>query len=141
MSQDHPAAPPPPVPPILITAFNGYVVALDPRTGAIAWELPERLYGATPRLYVTATYSLVLGGGYLACFDTQSGHLHWRAETFGVTLLYPGGDLIFSAAYGEVECFAIRTGQRLWHQEFKGKGHAPVALGVPGVVAQLDQGR
>lgn len=128
---------PQPQPSILLAGFNGRLFGLDPRTGAIRWEIDE--FDNQPmRLFVTETHSLALGGGKLVCLDTPSGRIHWRADTHGDTLLYPGGELIFVAVSGETECFAVRTGQRVWHQKFKGKGMGGVSLGVPGHVAQVD---
>ncbi len=124
-------------PPIVIVAFNGYLLGLHPRTGATLWEHSERI-GANARLHVTASFTLVLGGGVLLCLDTMSGRVHWKAESHGSTLLYPGGPFVFSAPLGELECFAIQDGRCLWRQPFKGKGHSAVAVGVPGAAAQAD---
>jgi len=124
--------------PVLVSAFGGRVFGLEPATGQVLWER-EVAVGTTLSLVVEPTVVYVAGGGTLAAIGYPDGALRWSAPlTVGgrAALVHEAGRLYVGAS-GEVECFTV-DGKRLWHNEFKGKGLATVALGFPDNVAQAD---
>ena len=123
-------------PNILIAAFDGHIFGMNPATGGVIWE--QEVPGAYTRLYINEAYTLALSGGALLCLETKTGRVYWKAEAYGETLLFPGGPFVFVGSHGEVQCHSIVDGRRLWREAFKGKGTTVVALGVPGLIAQLD---
>jgi hypothetical protein len=125
-------------PPVLVVAFGAHVIGVQPETGARLWE--RTLDGAYyPRLHLLPAHVLVLSNE-LQCLELASGRTIWKAATPGGTLLcddrhaYVGGG-------GEAWAVRLQDGAVLWHDEYKGKGIADVALGICGVVAQLDRSR
>ncbi|WP_437603167.1 PQQ-binding-like beta-propeller repeat protein [Sorangium sp. So ce590] len=126
--------------PVLVAAFLDQIFGVDPVTGRVLWEHKQGGAGysstallITPAAIYAATFSSI------ACLRYPTGELLWQAETAtqGRATLLLEGDRLFVAKQGEIECFSL-TGQSLWHNRFKGKGMAAVALGVPGNVAQAD---
>lgn len=126
--------------PILVSAFNGRVFGLDPRSGAIVWSvLVEN--GMTVEIVIVQGTVIAATMHRLAFIEYLSG------RALGVVPLgagYPArptmvveGNRIFIGGSGEVSCYAA-TGQLLWSQKFPQQGIGAVALGVPGNVRQAD---
>ncbi len=132
------------LPPVLVVAFNTHVIGMDPVSGRRLWywtPLPAVAVG-TWRIAIAETRVLVCGGSLVACLAYDTGKELWRRESpvFAATLLVEG-DRFFVAGSGTLAAFDIETGKLLWHEPFKGHGHGPVALGVPGNVVQADENR
>ncbi|WP_437320870.1 outer membrane protein assembly factor BamB family protein [Sorangium sp. So ce385] len=126
--------------PVLVAAFLGQIFGVDPVTGRVLWERKQDGAGySSTALLITpeAIYAATFNG--VACLRYPTGELLWEVKTttLGRATLLLEGDRLFVAKQGEIECFSL-TGQSLWHNRFKGKGLGPVALGVPGNVAQSD---
>ncbi len=121
--------------PVLVVAFGGQVVGLDPVTGKIAWEYD--LGGHTPRLLVTET-QIFAAGHQLCCLAYPTGELIWKAEHYisRYATFVKSGDQLFTAVAGEVECYSALDGKPLWTNKFPGKGSDIVALGTPSNVMQ-----
>ena len=124
--------------PITVIAFNGHVTGVERRTGRILWrwdhaaQLRCRLDFAENVVFV----SLQEG---VACLAYLTGVLVWWVPLpFYVGSLVCDGDELFVAGSGEAACLDRSTGAVLWHHPFKGMGAQPVAIGVPGNVAQMD---
>jgi outer membrane protein assembly factor BamB len=123
----------------LIVAFAGHVFALDPTTGTRRWQY-DGAQGVTVRVAVSERHVYTLSGGNLTCLDVRTGSPVWRAASAAVGVngtLVLQGDLLFVGAAGEVACYDL-TGQKVWHETFKGMGKGAVALGFVGNVAQAD---
>lgn len=122
--------------PVLVTAFNGWVIGLDVNTGQSLWE--HSVGGTAVRIVVTDDRVYAASDEMLAAFEYPSGRPAWRIRITGTgyTLLVVG-DRIFVGGNGEVECVST-DGRPLFKNAFKGKGLGPVALAVPGAVAQGD---
>jgi outer membrane protein assembly factor BamB len=125
--------------PVLVVTIGGKVFGLDRATGQVLWEHTLNGYGTACALVVQDHVVYAAGMRDLVCLDYLTGRVLWSsalAPGGRATLLVDGAQL-FVGCSGEVECFSLE-GKRLWHNPFKGKGLANVALGVPGSVAQAD---
>jgi outer membrane protein assembly factor BamB len=137
MEQTYRSAPAPA--PVLVATIGSKVFGLDRATGRVLWEHALNAYGVACALVVQDDVVYAASMKDLACLDYRTGRVLWSsalAASGRVTLLVDGAQL-FVGCGGEVECFSL-GGKRLWHNPFKGKGLANVALGVPGQVAQAD---
>ncbi|WP_437338605.1 outer membrane protein assembly factor BamB family protein [Sorangium sp. So ce394] len=126
--------------PVLVAAFLGQIFGVDPVTGRVVWEHKQDGAGYTSTaLLITPAAIYAASISNVACLRYPTGELLWEVKTatLGRATLLLEGDRLFVAKQGEIECFSL-TGQSLWHNRFKGKGMGPVALGVPGNVAQSD---
>jgi outer membrane protein assembly factor BamB len=121
--------------PILVVAFGGNLLGVDPATGKVVWE---RDVGAhTPRVIVTDAYVFV-AGLRLACFAYPTGEPVWenRAYTDRAASVILSDERLFCGSNGEVACYSARDGQLLWKNKFPGKGSAEVALATPTAAMQ-----
>ncbi|AUX32111.1 MULTISPECIES: PQQ-binding-like beta-propeller repeat protein [Sorangium] len=125
--------------PVLVAAFLGQIFGVDPVTGRVLWEHKQGAGYLSTALLITPAAIYAASMTNVACLRYPTGELLWEAKTatHGRATLLLEGDRLFVAKQGEIECFSV-TGQSLWHNRFKGKGMGPVALGVPGNVAQSD---
>ncbi|WP_437728316.1 outer membrane protein assembly factor BamB family protein [Sorangium sp. So ce861] len=126
--------------PVLVAAFLGQIFGVDPATGRVLWEHKQDGAGYTSTaLLITPAAIYAASISSVICLRYPTGELLWEVKTatHGRATLLLEGDRLFVAKQGEIECFSV-TGQSLWHNRFKGKGMGPVALGVPGNVAQSD---
>lgn len=77
-------------PSLLYLGTNGYVAALDPRTGEEVWrtKLGTSLFSATSSQDVTVLEheGRIFAGcyGHLFCLDGRSGELQWHNELSGL---------------------------------------------------------
>lgn len=132
------------LPPVLVVAFNGHVVGLDPTTGRRLWYWsPSPAVVVTVfRIAVLAERVLVCGGNLVACLAYETGKELWRRESpvhAGTLLVHD--DRFFVAGSGTLAAFELESGKLLWHEPFKGHGHGAVALGFPGHAVQADDSR
>jgi outer membrane protein assembly factor BamB len=125
--------------PVIIAAFGGRVLGLDPGTGEVRWEQLIETTGYACSLLVTNSTIYTCGVKKLVCLDYPTGAVRWTADMprGRGTLLLEGGRLFVATSSGEIDCFSL-DGQRLWHNPLKGKGNGAVALGTPGNVMQAD---
>ncbi|MDC3962575.1 PQQ-binding-like beta-propeller repeat protein [Polyangium jinanense] len=127
--------------PLLVIAFNGYVIAVERRTGKIVWQQEYHEPFAARLLFPLGRVLL----GYhkeLVCLAYTTGEVLWRtAMPMPTSSIVVDGDEIFVGSGGEAACVDVNTGALLWHHPFKGMGAGAVALGVPGNVAQIDHSR
>ena len=122
---------------VLVVAFRTNVIGVHPESGARLWERAlEGEYGH-PRMQMLPAHVLLLLS-QLWCLELATGKVAWRAAVSGDTLLcddrhaYVGGG-------GEAWGVRLHDGAVLWHDEYQGKGVGDVALGIRGLVAQLDR--
>ena len=130
-----------PAPAVLVVGIHGNLVGIDRATGAILWKngLEEGGYGT---VYIALSQGRVFasaGGKRVFAVDMRTGATLWSAETsgYGRATMLVELDEIYVAKSGYLDCFD-RYGNRRWTQKLEGLGTGPVALGVPGNVAQAD---
>jgi outer membrane protein assembly factor BamB len=122
----------------LIACFAENVVALERRTGRVAWHWTHKGQYA-PRLLLPPGRVICAQNLEVVCLAYETGAVLWQATApCGTDTILMDGDLIFIGEAGEAACLDLNTGAVLWHQGFKGMGQARIALGVPGTVAQSD---
>jgi len=127
--------------PLLVSAFNGYVVAIERRTGKLVWQ-QQHHEPYTARLLFPPGRVLLGYHKELVCLAYMTGQVLWRTDVpTSTNSIVVDGDEIFFGAAGEVGCVDVNTGALLWHHPFPGMGATAVALGVPGNVAQIDHSR
>lgn len=132
-----------PSPGLVVAAFGRNVVALERRSGRVAWRWAgDASTNAFDRIAfgdgcVVASSAV---GPTLVCLAYTTGALLWRATSsiFGPTLVVDGDQILVGGA-GEVACLELATGRVQWREPFKGLGVGAVALGVPGNVALPDR--
>lgn len=126
--------------PVLVVAFNGYVLGLDRTTGALLWQ---------HTLYARETIELVVGDRFIVactrttlwCIDYPSGRMVGTAnfpealET-RASIVFEGPSL-FVAAGGHVYSYSTQ-GQLQWHCDLSSLGPTRMALGFPFNVRQED---
>jgi outer membrane protein assembly factor BamB len=127
--------------PLLVLAFNGYVVAVERRTGKLVWK--QQYHEPYMARLLFAPERVLLGyHKELVCLAYATGQVLWRTTVpTWIDSIVVDGDEIFFGAGGEAGCVDVNTGALLWHHPFKGMGSTAVALGVPGNVAQIDRSR
>jgi outer membrane protein assembly factor BamB len=59
---------------VIVAAFGGHILGLDPSTGDVLWE--HDVGGHTPRIIVTDTHVFALGSWFL-CMSYPSGEVVW----------------------------------------------------------------
>lgn len=122
--------------PLVVTAFNGRVIALEAETGRVAWQVQQT---GPLRLEVTETRVVAGGGERLAIYDYATGTLIARLDMPGHTLLVVG-DRVFVSSSGSLACVALDSGTIVWRNELPGTGYGAAALAVPGHAVQADFG-
>jgi outer membrane protein assembly factor BamB len=98
---------------------DGELVAIDGRTGRIAWRSDGPDAGgytggktgattvwAPPGLLTSGNTVLVRGGGRVLAVDALSGRARWQADCGGVSFVTVGGQLVCGAA-----AYEVATGQ------------------------------
>ena len=123
----------------LVAAFSGRVFGLDPATGRVLWEKTLDMAGNPSALVVTESFVYVATFSTLTCLRYTRGELVWTVDTHvaGRATLLLDDERLLVGKRGVVECFSL-SGERLWRNDFKGKGQGAVALGYPGAVMQAD---
>lgn len=128
--------------PILVVAFGGNVMGLEPASGKRVWHVQPKLGlgQSLARLLVTDD-EVLLGAGFdLLSLDYLTGAQRWRTRLeHPATTLLVTSDSIFAGGVGAVTALT-RKGERRWHEAFKGLGTAVVSLGVPGRSLSTDLG-
>jgi outer membrane protein assembly factor BamB len=94
---------------------DGELVAIDGRTGRIAWRVDGPDAGgytggdsgaatvwAPPGLFTSGTTVLVRGGGRVLALDAVTGETRWQAGCGGLSFSTAGGQLVCGAAAYEV---------------------------------------
>ena len=122
--------------PLVVTAFNGRVIALEAQTGRVAWQVQQT---GPLRLEVTETRVVAGGGDRLGIFDYATGSVIAQLELSVATLLI-AGDRVYVSSSGSLTCVALDTGTILWRNELPGTGYGAAALAVPGHSVQADFG-
>jgi len=127
--------------PLLVIAFNGYVIAVERRTGRLVWQ--QQYHEPYMARLLFAPERVLLGyHKEIVCLAYATGQVLWRTTVpTWIDSIVVDGDEIFFGAGGEAGCVDVNTGALLWHHPFKGMGATAVALGVPGNVAQIDRSR
>ena len=127
--------------PLLVIAFNGYVIAVERRTGRLVWQ--QQYHEPYMARLLFAPERVLLGyHKEIVCLAYATGQVLWRTTVpTWIDSIVVDGDEIFFGAGGEAGCVDVNTGTLLWHHPFKGMGATAVALGVPGNVAQIDRSR
>jgi outer membrane protein assembly factor BamB len=120
--------------PLLVTAFNGRVIALEMQTGRVAWQVQQT---GPLRLEVTETRVIAGGGERLALYDYATGSVIAQLDLIVGTLMVVGDRVLVSSS-GSLTCVALDTGTILWRNELPGTGYGAAALAVPGHSVQAD---
>ncbi len=122
-----------------ILVFRGNVIAVERRTGAIAWRHDDRDAPHRARLEVTGDRVLVARDRQLTCFAYTTGVVLWEVEVpcEPETMVVDGGEVVFGSS-GEAAAVDLETGAVLWHNPFSGMGFGAFAIGFPGNVKQID---
>lgn len=121
----------------VVVALGNKVVCLELESGKRAWEVTAQT-PAVLRVFVEAPWVYVLGAK-LARLHLETGAVDWLADvTTGRETLLVHDGFVLAGGAGEAGCYDAQTGRRLWHEKFPGYGLGPVALAVPGAVAQAD---
>lgn len=131
--------------PLVVTGFNGHVIALDPKTGAVVWQttLGGRTYNV--RLDVSDQLVVVLGWNELVVLEYATGRIVFRVpvppnQPSASTMLVDGG-LVYLSFLGALTCVSLGEQRVLWHNELPGTRNGPAAIGVPGRSVQADLDR
>jgi outer membrane protein assembly factor BamB len=120
--------------PLLVTAFNGRVIALEMQTGRVAWQVQQT---GPLRLEVTETRVIAGGGERLALYDYVTGSVIAQLDLIVGTLMVVGDRVLVSSS-GSLTCVALHTGTIVWRNELPGTGYGAAALAVPGHSVQAD---
>jgi outer membrane protein assembly factor BamB len=124
--------------PLVVTAFNENVIALDAKTGAVAW----RKGVAVARIVIDGSVVLVADrDARLMALDYLTGQQVWSVSlrisgSASVTLLSTP-DAIFVSFGGEIAC-VTRKGELLWRNTLAGTGYGAPEIAIPGAVAHGD---
>ena len=121
---------------VLVVAFGENVFGVQPETGARLWE--HKVPYGSARMHLLPRHVLLLVSNELWCLELATGKTVWRTAVQGDTLLCDERHA-FVAELGEVRAIRLLDGAVIWHDEYKGKGIAAVALGIKGMVAQIDK--
>ena len=108
----------------MVGNYSGAVVALDPRTGQVAWRstVGARLYGGVG----VHGGVLVVGdvGGQVVAVDAATGRVMWRHQTGGYVYSSPAiaHDTVFIGSYsGRFEALDLHTGRTRWSVDAGGR--------------------
>lgn len=125
-------------PPLVVTAFGGFVVALRTEDGLEEWR--QRLGGATVRIDVTTERVVAAAGGKIVVLDYATGEIQRTIPVAGEvsTLLVVGSRVLVSQS-GVMVCVDLEEGRELWRNELPGTGYGAAAIGVPGRTVQADR--
>jgi outer membrane protein assembly factor BamB len=120
--------------PLVVTAFNGRVIALEMQTGRVAWQVQQT---GPLRLEVTETRVIAGGGERLGLYDYVTGSVIAQLDLIVGTLMVVGDRVLVSSS-GSLTCVALHTGTIVWRNELPGTGYGAAALAVPGHSVQAD---
>lgn len=131
--------------PHVLNAFNGQVIALDPRTGGVVWQTPLGGNASELRLDVSESLVVVLGWHRLAVLDYATGAIRFQLDVapnqpMNSTMLVDGG-LVYLSFMGSMTCVSLSEQRVLWKNDLPGTGNGAAALGVPGRTIPADLGR
>jgi len=114
-------------PTVLVVAFNGKCFGIDAVTGESLWR--RELHGGTVVLRVREGRVYALCSG-LVCLDLASGEVLWSVPTVGIqwTAMVVDAGSVVLGGQGEACAFDAVSGERRWHERFKGDGRGPVSL-------------
>ncbi len=121
---------------VLVVAFNGWLIGVDPATGKERWE--HHLGGSAIRLLVAGDRIYAANQQSLHAFAYPSGEVLWRVAVSGGDTMMLVGDRIYLGSAGVIECVTA-DGRALFRNNFPGKGHGPVAFALPGESARADR--
>ncbi len=120
---------------VLYAGFSdGFLVALEPQTGAVRWERPLSPTG-TEFLDVDTEPSAddrgrLFAASYkngLYALDSQNGNVLWNVPANGTTSLLRRGDVLYTAGDREVLAWLTDNGRQLWRVPLDEKaGQKPV---------------
>ena len=128
---------------ILVVTFRGQVHRLDRDTGAIVWT-NELKGGGYDEAFLAVGFGVVIvstSTSKVFCIDYLTGATRWEAATSSMgraTILIEPTQII-CCKEGYIDCFSPDGGM-LWRQPMAGTGLGRAALGLPGNVAQADDG-
>jgi outer membrane protein assembly factor BamB len=124
---------------ILVTAFGAQVFGMDLTTGARVWEFH---WGGTGNVRLAIEELVVVGlstrGGGLYCLNYETGEKLWHDRRVDGDTLLVVADRVLVGCRGELACYSLADGAKLWEDKFKGMGTCELSIGVPGRVAQAD---
>lgn len=123
--------------PLVITAFNGRVVALARDTGTVAWSVQLVGGGGSVRLHVDAHRVVALGAQELAVMAYLDGKVLLRTQVPNGTLLVDG-DTAFVSNAGELSAIDLQTGELRWNNTLPRTGYGVASIGVPSHTVQAD---
>jgi outer membrane protein assembly factor BamB len=116
---------------------DGYLVALDAKTGTSKWE-KSLAGGATEYLDVdTAPVVDDAGRLYVASYqgglyalNAETGDVEWNSSVKGITSLLLRGEILFATGDGRIDAYLGETGKLLWsHSLGERSGQKPVLAG------------
>jgi outer membrane protein assembly factor BamB len=119
---------------LLLGFSDGYLVALNAKTGTLKWETPlnknKRFRDIDSTPVVDGEFIYVTGyDSHLYCVRLDTGDLVWKAEPGGFGSVLVGGDrLFYSSSKGEVLAIDKKNGNPLWKFKLsEGIATTPVA--------------
>lgn len=126
---------------VIVVGLGGGLVGLDRQTGEVRWKnnLPG---GGSHEVFLAFRYGVLVvsaHGDGLFRVDYLTGQTLWSVTTTGsgrATILVEP-DLILVGKGGQLDAFD-HHGRRVWQQRLPGRGLGPLALALPGNVAQAD---
>ena len=129
-------------PPLIVTAFNAKVFAVDRATGDIAWRF-LLVRGDIVELAIDDQVVIACTTGALVFLDYATGSeiKYIRREDIAAggarpTMLVDDHHVYITGS-GTLACYSTR-GDLRWEQKFSGEGYGHAAIGVPGKVRQAD---
>ncbi len=123
--------------PLVVTAFNGYVTALEATTGEIRWQVKLGGGGSVIRLHVDEQLVVALGNIELTAIEYPTGKVLWTVEVPGSSLLVDGRQA-FVSNNGVLSAVDLATGKILWTNELAGTGYGVASIGTPVRSSQAD---
>lgn len=121
---------------VLYAAFaDGYIVALDPNTGAVKWE--RALSGTGTEFLDVDTTPIVDEAGHLFAgsykeglyaLNPDTGDIEWTSVSQGITGLAQKGDVVFTTGDQGVTAHLAEDGRNLWNLPLKNRAAQPPVL-------------
>ncbi len=119
---------------VLILGFSdGYLVALNAKTGTLKWESAlnknKRFRDIDSAAMIDGEFVYVTGyDSHLYCVRWQTGELVWKSEPGGFgKVLISGDGLYYSSSTGEVLAIDKKNGNKLWQYKLnEGIATSPV---------------
>ncbi len=128
-------------PRFLVTALNGWVVAMDTDTGKERWRVRLEIGSGAMRVRATEDEVVAVGAEALLILSAATGEIRTRVELHEgqrPTALLVVGRRAFVSHAGVTRCIDLDGARVVWANELPNTGFGPAGLAIPGLVDQSD---